>query len=48
MLCSLLGRGEERTGDAGPCKVRVAVNQRVARLLGIQFATAAFPVEVFR
>lgn len=41
-------RGEERTVDDGPAKVRVAVNQRVARLLGIEFAPAPFPVEVFR
>jgi ABC-type uncharacterized transport system substrate-binding protein len=41
-------RGEERAVDDGPAKVQVAVNQRVARLLGIEFAAAPFPVEVFR
>ncbi len=41
-------RGEERVADDSPAKVRVAVNQRVARLLGIEFASAPFPVEVFR
>jgi len=41
-------RGEERLPDENPSKVRVAVNERVARLLGLQFAAAPFPVEVFR
>jgi len=41
-------RGEERTGDDSPAKLRVAVNQRVARLLGLEFAAAPFPVEAFR
>lgn len=31
-----------------PDKLRVAVNQRVARLLGVNFQTAAMPVEVMR
>jgi putative ABC transport system substrate-binding protein len=39
-------------GEAGyldePAKVRLAVNQRVARLLGLEFRTASPSVEVFR
>ena len=40
--------GEERVAGDGPAKVRVAVNERVARLLGIEFGATPFPVEVFR
>jgi putative tryptophan/tyrosine transport system substrate-binding protein len=36
----------ERIADEGPVKVRVAVNQRVARLLGVEFRTASLNVEV--
>jgi putative tryptophan/tyrosine transport system substrate-binding protein len=39
-------KGGERIPDEGPAKVRVAVNQRVARLFGLEFRTASFPVEV--
>jgi ABC-type uncharacterized transport system substrate-binding protein len=41
-------RGEDRPLDDAPAKVRVALNQRVARLLGIEFRTPPFPLEVFR
>lgn len=41
-------RGEEHVSDEGPAQVRVAVNERIARLLGIQFGATQFPVEVFR
>jgi putative ABC transport system substrate-binding protein len=47
-LAQRVMRGEERPGDDSPSKVKVSVNQRVARLLGIEFAAAPFPVEVFR
>jgi putative ABC transport system substrate-binding protein len=41
-------RGEDRGGVEGPRKVRAAVNQRVARLLGVEFHTDSGSVEVFR
>jgi putative ABC transport system substrate-binding protein len=41
-------RGDERATGDSPAKVRVAVNERVARLLGIEFGATPFPVEVFR
>jgi putative tryptophan/tyrosine transport system substrate-binding protein len=41
-------RGEDRLPDEGPAKINVAVNQRVARLLGLDPRSALFPVEVFR
>ncbi len=41
-------RGEDRGPGEGPRRVQVAVNQRVTRLLGVEFQTSAFPVEVFR
>jgi ABC-type uncharacterized transport system substrate-binding protein len=41
-------RGEERGADEAPRKIQLAVNQRVARLLGVEFATRTLPVEVFR
>jgi putative ABC transport system substrate-binding protein len=41
-------RGEERAAGDCPPKVRVAVNERVARLLGIEFGATPFAVEVFR
>jgi putative tryptophan/tyrosine transport system substrate-binding protein len=39
-------KGGERVADEGPVRVRVAVNQRVARLLGLEFRTVSFPMEV--
>ncbi|HWD00807.1 MAG TPA: ABC transporter substrate binding protein [Candidatus Sulfopaludibacter sp.] len=47
-LALRLMKNGERPADEGPSKVRVAVNQRVARLLGIEFRTPSFPLEVFR
>jgi ABC-type uncharacterized transport system substrate-binding protein len=41
-------RGEDRTSGEGPRKVRAAVNQRVARLLGVEFRTDSSAVEVLR
>ncbi|MDR3700015.1 MAG: TonB-dependent receptor plug domain-containing protein [Candidatus Sulfopaludibacter sp.] len=43
----VMHREEAVTGES-PAKVRVAVNERVARLLGIEFGAAPFPWEVFR
>ncbi len=40
--------GEQRVAGDGPANVRVAVNERVARLLGVEFGATPFPVEVFR
>jgi putative tryptophan/tyrosine transport system substrate-binding protein len=47
-LAQRMMRSEERIADEGPSKVKVAVNQRVARLLGIEFHAVSFPVEEFR
>jgi putative tryptophan/tyrosine transport system substrate-binding protein len=41
-------RGEAAGPDAGPRKVRVAVNQRITRLLGADFHRGPLPVEVFK
>ncbi|MBZ5727316.1 MAG: hypothetical protein LAP87_20245 [Acidobacteriia bacterium] len=41
-------RGEDRGASEGPRKIHIAVNQRVARLLGVDFRTGALPVEVLR
>jgi putative tryptophan/tyrosine transport system substrate-binding protein len=41
-------RGEDRGTDEGPRRIQVAVNQRIAHLLGLEFHTSALPVEVFR
>ena len=41
-------RGDDRGGEEGPRKIQIAVNQRVARLLGADFRTGSAPVEVFR
>lgn len=41
-------RGEDRGADEGPRKIQLAVNQRVARLLGVEFKIGTLPVEVFR
>ena len=41
-------RGEETGPDVGPRKIQVAVNQRVVRLLGLDFRTDGLAVEVFR
>jgi putative ABC transport system substrate-binding protein len=41
-------RGEDRGGDEGPRRIQVAVNQRITRLLGMDFQTSALSVEVFR
>jgi len=40
--------GEQRPAGDSPANVRVAVNERVARLLGVEFGPTPFPVEVFR
>jgi len=42
-----IARGEEHGTEEGPRKLRTAVNQRVARLLGIEFHTGP-GVEIFR
>ncbi len=47
-MAQRLLRGEDRGADEGPRKIRVAVNQRVARLLGVEFKSGTLPVEVFR
>jgi ABC-type uncharacterized transport system substrate-binding protein len=47
-MAERLLRGEDCGPDTGPRRIQVAVNQRVARLLGIDFRTGALPVEVFR
>ncbi len=41
-------RGEERMPWEEPARVQVAINQRVARLLGVDFQTRARAVEVLR
>jgi putative tryptophan/tyrosine transport system substrate-binding protein len=41
-------RGEERGAEEGPRKIRMALNQRVTRLLGVDFHADGLPVEVFR
>jgi ABC-type uncharacterized transport system substrate-binding protein len=41
-------RGEQRGSEEGPRKFHVAVNQRVARLLGVEFQIDASSVEVFK
>jgi ABC-type uncharacterized transport system substrate-binding protein len=41
-------RGEEPSAVEEPDKVRVSINQRVARLLGLEFRNGACPVEVLR
>lgn len=41
-------RGEDRGADEFPRKTQLAVNQRVARLLGVEFTPGTLPVEVFR
>jgi ABC-type uncharacterized transport system substrate-binding protein len=40
--------GDDRAADEGPRKIQVAVNQRITRLLGVEFQTASLPVEVLR
>jgi hypothetical protein len=47
-MAARLLRGEDCGPDTGPRRIQVAVNQRVARLLGVDFRTGALPVEVFR
>jgi ABC-type uncharacterized transport system substrate-binding protein len=41
-------RGDGRVADECPRKLRIAVNQRVLRLLGADYETAGLPVVVFR
>jgi len=41
-------RGDERPADESPRKIQVAINQRVDRLLGVEFRTDALAPEVFR
>ncbi len=40
--------GDDRTAIESPRKLQVALNQRIARLLGAVFNTASLPVEMFR
>ena len=40
--------GDDRAADEGPRKIQVAVNQRITRLLGVEFQTGSLPVEVLR
>lgn len=47
-MAQRLLRGEDRGGGEGPRKIRMALNQRVARLLGVEFHPEGLPVEVFR
>jgi ABC-type uncharacterized transport system substrate-binding protein len=47
-LAQRLARGEERGTVENPRTIRVAVNQRVERLLGIEFRTGKTPLEVLR
>jgi ABC-type uncharacterized transport system substrate-binding protein len=41
-------RGEDRPADESPRKIHVAINQRVDRLLGVEFRTEALGAEVLR
>jgi ABC-type uncharacterized transport system substrate-binding protein len=41
-------RGEDHPAEAAPVKLQLAVNLRVAHLMGVDFQTARLPVEVFR
>jgi len=41
-------RGEEPAADESPRKIQVAVNQRVTRLLGVEFLAGALAAEVYR
>jgi ABC-type uncharacterized transport system substrate-binding protein len=41
-------RGEDFPADESPRKIQVAVNQRVTRLLGVEFHAEALGAEVFR
>ena len=41
-------RGEERAESESPRKVQVAINQRVAHLLGVEFRPDALAAEVYR
>ncbi len=41
-------RGEDRNAIEIPRKIQVAVNERVARLLGTEFKTSSLPVEILR
>jgi putative ABC transport system substrate-binding protein len=47
-LALRLLRGEDRAVVEEPAKLHISVNQRVARLLGVEFQTAGQPVEVMR
>jgi ABC-type uncharacterized transport system substrate-binding protein len=47
-MAQRLLRGEDRGPDTGPRKIQLAVNQRVARLLGIEFHPGTLPLEVFK
>ncbi len=41
-------RGDERTSVESPRKTLIAVNQRILRILGVEFNTASLPVETLR
>ena len=47
-MAQRLLRGEDRGAEEGPRKIRLALNQRVAHLLGVEFHPEGLPVEVFR
>ena len=47
-LALRLLRGEDRGAEETPRKIRLAMNQRVTRLLGVEFHPESLSVEVFR
>ena len=47
-MATRLLRGEERAAVEEPSKVRVAVNQRMLHLLGLEFRSGAYAIEVMR
>ena len=47
-MAQRLLHGDDRGGEEGPKKIRLALNQRVAHLLGVEFQTGGPAVEVFR
>lgn len=47
-MAQRLLRGEDRGSEEGPRKIKLAVNQRVTRLLGVEFHPDGLAVEVFR
>lgn len=47
-MAQRLLRGEDRATEEKPRKIRIALNQRVGHLLGVEFHCEGLPVEVFR